>query len=68
MGIDNPNSIANSLSHYIQLTGDAESLNKLYAMYDKVTVEDVIMVAKKYFVPNGLTIATITADEEGGLR
>ncbi len=68
MGIDNPNSIANSLSHYIQLTGDAESLNNLYAMYDKVTVKDVIMVAKKYFIADGLTIATITADEEGGLR
>ncbi len=41
MGIDNPDAIANSLAHYIMLTGDPESLNSLYALYDKVTVEDI---------------------------
>ena len=68
MSIDNPDRIANSLCHYIMLTGDPESLNRLYALYDNVTVEDVKMVANKYFIPNGLTIATITDDEEGGLK
>jgi len=42
MSIDNPTSIAESLSHYTWLTGDPESLNRLYALYDKVTVEDMI--------------------------
>jgi predicted Zn-dependent peptidase len=37
-------------------------------MYDKVTVDDVKMVANKYFVDNGLTIATISADEKGGVK
>jgi len=68
MGIDNPSRIANSLCHYIMLTGDPESLNRLYALYDQVTVEDVKMVAEKYLTPNTLTIATITDDEEGGLK
>ncbi len=68
MSIDNPSRIANQLCAYIMLTGDPESLNRLYAMYDKVTVEDVKMVANKYFTPNALTIATITEDEEGGLK
>lgn len=68
MGIDNPSSIANSICHYIMLTGDPESLNKLYALYDKVTVEDIKMVANKYFVSNGLTIATISEDENGGVK
>jgi len=68
MGIDNPSRIANSLCAYIMLTGDPESLNRLYALYDQVTVEDVKMVAKKYLTPNTLTIATITDDEEGGLK
>ncbi|KAA3654286.1 MAG: insulinase family protein [Calditrichaeota bacterium] len=68
MSIDNPDRIANSLCHYIMLTGDPESLNKLYAFYDKVTVDDVKMVAKKYFVPEGLTIATISEDENGGVK
>jgi zinc protease len=68
MGIDDPSAIANSISHYIQLTGDPESLNRLYAMYDKVTNEDIKMVANKYYVENGLTIATISSDEKGGVE
>jgi len=68
MGIDNPSTIANSLCHYITLTGDPESLNKLYALYDEVTVDDVKMVAEKYFIPTGLTIATISPDAEGGVN
>jgi zinc protease len=68
MGIDNPDAIANSVSHYIYLTGDSESLNRAYALYDKVTIEDVKMVADKYYVDSGLTIATISSDEKGGVE
>ncbi len=68
MSIDNPSTIANSLCWYITLTGDPESLNRLYALYDKVTVEDLKKVASKYFVPSGLTVATISADAEGGVK
>jgi zinc protease len=68
MGIDTPGAIAQSLSHYIQLTGDPESINRLYALYDKVTVEDIKMVANKYFDPDHLTIATISDDELGVLK
>jgi zinc protease len=68
MGIDTPDSIAGSLSHYIQLTGDPESLNRLYSLYDKVTVEDIKAVANKYFNPDHLTIATISEDELGALK
>jgi len=69
MGIDTPDSIAGSLSHYIQLTGDPESINRLYSLYDNVTVEDVKAVANKYFNPDHLTIATISEDaiSEDGL-
>jgi zinc protease len=68
MGIDTPDAIARSLSHYIQLTGDPESINRLYALYDKVTADDLKMVANKYFVPERLTIATISDDELGALQ
>lgn len=67
MRIDNPDDIANSLCHYIELTGDPESINRLYAQYDKLTVDDIKYVANEYFVPTGLTIATISEDEEGGV-
>jgi zinc protease len=68
MGIDTPGAIAQSLSHYIQLTGDPESINRLYALYDKVTAEDIRMVANKYFKMEHLTIATISDDEKGALK
>ncbi len=68
MSIDNPSSIANSLASYVSLTGDPESLNRLYALYDKVTNDDLKMAAAKYFVPTGLTIATISPDAQGGVK
>jgi zinc protease len=68
MRIDNPDQIASTLCHYIALTSDPETLNRTYELYEKVTVEDVRSVAKKYFVPTGLTIATISPDEKGGLK
>jgi len=68
MSIDNPDSIARSLSHYIMLTGDPETINRLYAQYDTVTVADVQAVTARYFVDSGLTIATISEDESGGIQ
>ncbi|MCF6226819.1 MAG: insulinase family protein [Xanthomonadales bacterium] len=68
MSIDTPGAIAQSLSHYIQLTGDPESINRLYALYDKVTVEDIRMVANKYFKMEQLTVASISEDKKGALQ
>ncbi|QHL88946.1 insulinase family protein [Nibribacter ruber] len=68
MSMDSPDAIANSLSRFIWLTGDAESLNRTYALYDQVTPQDLMNVAKKYFVESGLTIATISPNKEGGVK
>lgn len=68
MGIDNPSTIANSLCAYVTLTGEPESLNRLYAMYDKVTNSDLKRITEKYLVASGLTVATISADEQGGVK
>jgi zinc protease len=68
MNIDNPTSIAESLSHYTWLTGDPESLNRLYALYDKVTADDLIRVANKYFANTTLTVATISPSAEVGVK
>lgn len=68
MGIDNPTSIAESLSAYTWLTGDPESINRTYAMYEKVTAEDMMTAAKKYFTPNTLTIGTISPDDASPVK
>jgi zinc protease len=56
---DNPTSMAQSLSYFIWISGDPEAINKYFALYDKVTPEDIMRVAKKYFIPEHLTIGTI---------
>jgi zinc protease len=68
MQIDNPDQVASTLCHYISLTGDPESINRVYEMYEKVSVDDIKTIAQKYFKPTGLTIATISADAKGGVK
>jgi zinc protease len=68
MGIDNPTSIAESLSAYTWLTGDPESINRTYANYEKVTAEDMMNAAKKYFIPSTMTIGTISPEETASVK
>jgi zinc protease len=68
MSLDNPDQIANSLASFIWLTGNPESINQYYALFEKVTAEDIMNAARKYFRPEGLTIATIGPDETGNVK
>lgn len=68
MGIDSPTKIAEALSFYTWVTGDPESINKAYDMYEKVTPQDIMNVAKKYYIPESLTIATISGDENSPVK
>lgn len=65
MELNNANSVANSIAHYIELTGDPESVNQIYALYDKITAEDIMAAAKKYLVPTNRTVVLLQ-QEEGG--
>lgn len=64
MSIDNPTSIAQNLSFFTWVSGNPENLNNYFGMYDKVTPEDIMRVAKKYFVQEHLTIGTIAPTEK----
>ncbi len=64
MGLNNPKSVAGSIAHYIQLTGDPESVNRVYALYDKVTPSDILMVAKKYFNKENRTVVLLTEEKK----
>jgi zinc protease len=59
MGLDNADSIARTISHYVQLTGEPESVNRVYDMYDKVSPQDIVMVANKYFSPTNRTVVLL---------
>lgn len=64
MGLDNADVIARSVTHYVQVSGDPEAVNRVYALYDQVTPADIMMVANKYFSPNNRTVVLLTM--EGG--
>ncbi len=68
MSLDNPESIAENLSFFTWLTGNPESLNRYMATFEAVTPEDVQAAARKYLVPEKLTVATISSKEEGGVQ
>ena len=68
METDTPSSIAEALAYSVWLSGDPESLNRLYALYDSVTINDLQEAAKKYYSTNALTIATISPSAESTVK
>ncbi|MTI31683.1 insulinase family protein [Cytophagales bacterium RKSG123] len=68
MDMDSPSNIAEALSYAIWVSGDPESFNQLYDTFQSVTAEDIMNTAKKYFVPEKMTVATISSQEKGGLN
>jgi zinc protease len=58
--MDNSEAIARTLAHYIALRRTPETVNRVYAMYDQITPEDLREVARKYVVESGRTIVTLT--------
>ncbi|MCB1021325.1 MAG: insulinase family protein, partial [Acidobacteria bacterium] len=66
LSMDSTSAIANTLAFYLGLTRDPETINKRYQLYQQVTPQDVQTVAKKVFVENGRTIATLETAGQGG--
>lgn len=62
LGLDNADAIARSIAHYVQITGEPDAVNRVYDMYEKVTPEDIMMVANKYFSPNNRTVVLMTME------
>ena len=63
MGLNNPASIAETLGHYLQLTEDPETVNRVYQLYDAVSPEDIQQVATTYFFETNRTVVTLTQEE-----
>jgi len=52
--------VASSLAFYINLTTDPGSVNKLFELFEKVTPQDIMETAKKYFDKSNSTVVTLT--------
>ena len=57
--MNNSVSIAGALAYAVALRRSPETLNRLYAMYEQITPEDLREVARKYFVESGRTVTTL---------
>ena len=68
MSLDTADSVANTMAHYLSLTNDPQTVNRVYELYDRVSAEDVRSLAKKYFRPDNRTIVTLvpSPDVSGG--
>ncbi len=67
MNMNTADAVGNTLSHYIALTSDPQTVNRVYELYDSVTPDAMLEVASKYFRPEVRTIVTLTqsADVKG---
>ncbi len=59
MQLNKPDNVAVTVASYIAVTGNYESMNKVYALYDKVTPEDIMRAAKKYFAKENRTLVIL---------
>ncbi|NIM18873.1 MAG: insulinase family protein [Candidatus Latescibacteria bacterium] len=59
MRLDTAGSIARSLAHYLNLTGDPNSLNEIYKRYGEVSPGDLQRLAERYLVKHNCTEVTL---------
>ncbi len=60
-GLDNPDDVASTISYYVNLTNDPNSLNRFYSTISSVTPDDIQAAAKKYFGSEGRNVVLLTS-------
>jgi len=58
--LDNTETIASVLARFVRLQRSFDTLNKYYRLYDAVTPEDVLTVAKRYLTDAGMVVVTLS--------
>ena len=66
MQLDNSQSVAAAVARYVALRRSPETIDKLYAIYSRLTPEDIRTAARKYLIENNRTIVTLTGQAAGG--
>jgi len=59
MRLDTASATARALAHFLSVAGDPEAVNRLYAMYDAITPQQILDAARRTFVPQARTIVTL---------
>ncbi len=61
LGLDDSESIAQTVAGYVALRRTPETINRYYEIYSKLTPDDLLRVAKKYLVEHNRTVVTLTS-------
>ncbi len=61
--LDNTDRIASTLATFVRYNRSYGSINKAYGLYDALTPDDLRRAARKYFVDNGMIVATASSTE-----
>ncbi len=59
--LNNSDTIAATLAHFVALRRTPETINRLYAVYDSLTPEDLRAAARAYLVDTGRSTVTLIA-------
>jgi len=65
-GLDTADAVANTMAHYLSLTNDPQTVNRVYELYDQVSADDVRDLAKKYFGENNRTVVVLESEPASG--
>ena len=57
--LDTPDAVADTVSHYLSLTGSVATINDVFRRYGEVTPADIQRVAKQTFRPENETVVTL---------
>jgi zinc protease len=60
LGMNNSEAIAGTVAQFVALRRTPETINRLFEMYDRITPAEIQRVARKYFVEENRTIATLS--------
>ncbi len=64
LAMNSNDAIAGTLASYIALRRSPETIDKVFALYDSITPEDIRAMAEKYFDDNSRTVVTLTSKKE----
>ncbi|MBA3634641.1 MAG: insulinase family protein [Acidobacteria bacterium] len=64
LAMNSNDAIAGTLARFIALRRSPETIDKVFALYDSITPEDIRAMAEKYFTDNSQTVVTLTSKKE----
>lgn len=59
LGMNSNDAIANTLARYVALRRSPDTIDKVFALYDSITPEDIKQMAAKYFTEKNQTVVTL---------